>query len=47
MINNNISGYLAAPIVMLIELTADSSIKQHRATEHTHLIAAAGCGRQS
>lgn len=26
MINNNIFGYLAAPIVMLIELTADSSI---------------------
>lgn len=26
MINNNIFGYLAIPIVMLIELTADSSI---------------------
>ncbi|MEP6879469.1 MAG: hypothetical protein ABI865_11525 [Nitrosospira sp.] len=34
----------AVPIVTPIELTAD---REHRAAKHAHLIAAAGCGRQS
>ncbi|MEO6824010.1 MAG: hypothetical protein ABI167_04655 [Nitrosospira sp.] len=35
----------ASPILPLLELPVPPM--QYRATEHTHLIAAAGCGRQS